>query len=154
TCAQTYSRERCDAPARSVVSALVRRRTCRHFADQPISFDSVAQILAESCERLRSAASARRMLIDKEDPLANAISFGAVHSFVLFAFNVTDLEQAGYLYSIEENNLRKLNRSASRDEVYEIVWKQSPIKTCAYTLFLCLDYQQHVNRYRHDRAIR
>jgi SagB-type dehydrogenase family enzyme len=136
--------------ATSLGSVLAGRRTRRRFNRQPVSLDAFSATLSLG---LGSVAAARSAAASSKD-MPELISFGVAFDFFVVAFNVEDLTGGVYAYIPESHEVSLLQEGDFRAQVTEIIAKQKPPMTAAFTVFLVVDYQQAIWRYRHERALR
>jgi len=132
-------------------SHLLSRRTTRIFSTEPITYNSFAQMVVTGLKFVQVAAIRRQEDTREVDLL---VSYGGAFRFYIVIFNVENLQPGVYEYYPSDQGLHCLKLGCYRNEVSDLLMQQPAPLSGAYSMFLVADYDWHMWRYRHSRALR
>eukprot|EP01132_Coremiostelium_polycephalum_P000246 gene246-326_t len=116
----------------TLMEALLRRRTCRNFAQQPVSWEVCSDIL--------------RAL--------SGTFFSKIWKYYVVALNIDTLAAGVYLYQPLSASLSPIRQGDFREVLVEALCGFYPPKTAAFTLILAIDIAQAQAALPYERALR
>jgi SagB-type dehydrogenase family enzyme len=141
-------------PDESLASVLLRRRTSRQFAAEPIDPEALSTILHHACAPV---ADVRRHVAETapDDPLTYMLSSHTIHEVypVVLRSASEALAEGVYHYDMRDHELELLEAGTFADTVREVAIGQGiDGASVAFLVGACFDRYQW--RYRHSRALR
>jgi SagB-type dehydrogenase family enzyme len=132
--------------------AFMARRTCRTFADVPLTTHQLSTLLFHTFSSYRTVdAGPFGVLQSKASPAAGARH--EVEAYVV-VFDVAGLAPGLYHYGQEAHVLRLLSDDVPRERVAEIAYRQRPSYGAPITIFTTAVTARLSWKYRHPRAYR
>jgi SagB-type dehydrogenase family enzyme len=141
-----------DLPDKTVLRALLSRKTYRYFNNKTSSFQLFCSTISKATLKIKK--NLQLIQEHKTNKLNLLKSYGTSFNFYIVIYNVENINNGIYFYDIINNNLRSRKIGNFRQEMFEILWKQSAPLTANWSIVLVLDFESYQWRYKHERALR
>jgi len=139
-------------PEGDLADVLLRRRTTRRFAEEPISAQALSTVLGQAMAPVREVRDHVREA-DADHPERYLLSAHTVHEIYPVVLRSPDLDAGVYHYDVAEHALDRVEAGEFADEVRTIAIGQGVDgASVVFLVSACFDRYQW--RYRYSRALR
>jgi SagB-type dehydrogenase family enzyme len=129
---------------------LLGRRTGRAYVREPVPLEVLSGLLWHGLHEVR----ARRVAMDRSEPLSYLNSFGSAWDFFVCAYGVADLDPGIYRYDVSGHELIAVRPGQHRQAMVKVLQGMRSPATAAWTLGMVADAPRYQWRYRSESGLR
>lgn len=134
----------------SIREILLFRRTIRNFPNSSTNKKDLSTLLWHGLKDVRNTFYASK----NNQLLGYLQSFGVAFDYFLAIYNIEDIIPGIYYYDIFDHQLIEIKKGNFRENIIKNLYNQRTPEKANLTIFLTVDFQQYLWRYRHERALR